>query len=94
MMALRMVEHGSYGAIFYGNASPGTTTMTSGCMPLAARVDSPIAGLVDDLKSRGLFNETLILIGSEFGRTPMIQNSGLEKLGCGPITTHRASRCF
>jgi len=42
-----------------------------------------IASLVRDLKSRGLLNETLVIVGSEFGRTPMIQNSGLEKLGNG-----------
>ncbi|MBL8223431.1 MAG: DUF1501 domain-containing protein, partial [Bryobacterales bacterium] len=50
---------------------------------MARDTDGPIAALVDDLKSRGLFNETLILISGEFGRTPMIQNSGLEKLGNG-----------
>ena len=52
-------------------------------LKLAQKTDGPIAALVDDLKARGLFDETLIVIGSEFGRTPMIQNSGLEKLGCG-----------
>ena len=50
---------------------------------LARQSDGPIAALVDDLKARGLFDETLIVITGEFGRTPMIQNSGLEKLGCG-----------
>ncbi|MGH7209720.1 MAG: DUF1501 domain-containing protein, partial [Nitrospiraceae bacterium] len=50
---------------------------------LARKTDGAIAALVDDLKARGLFDETLVLIASEFGRTPMIQNSGLEKLGCG-----------
>lgn len=43
----------------------------------------PIASLIQDLKSRGLFDETLVIIGSEFGRTPMIQNSGLETIGKG-----------
>ena len=85
LMALRMVEHGvRMVQIFYGNGQPWDNHDDIRVhAKLAAKVDSPIAGLVDDLKSRGLFNETLILIGSEFGRTPMIQNSGLEKLGCG-----------
>jgi uncharacterized protein DUF1501 len=36
----------------------------------ARRVDQPIAGLIQDLKQRGLFDETLIAICTEFGRTP------------------------
>lgn len=39
----------------------------------ALEVDRPIAGLLRDLKSRGLLEETLILIGGEFGRTPCAQ---------------------
>ena len=50
---------------------------------LARQADPAIASLVRDLKLRGLLNETLVIISSEFGRTPMIQNSGLEKLGNG-----------
>lgn len=38
--------------------------------PLARNVDQAIAGLIRDLKSRGLFDETLIVWTSEFGRTP------------------------
>ena len=37
---------------------------------LAAQVDQPIAGLIADLKRRGLFDSTLIVWTSEFGRTP------------------------
>jgi hypothetical protein len=42
---------------------------------LAAQVDRPIAGLLKDLKSRGLLNETLVMWGGEFGRTPTAQGS-------------------
>jgi hypothetical protein len=38
-------------------------------------VDKPIAGLIKDLKSRGLFESTLIVWGGEFGRTPFAQGS-------------------
>jgi hypothetical protein len=38
-------------------------------------VDQPIAGLLKDLKSRGLLDSTLVLWGGEFGRTPMAQGS-------------------
>jgi hypothetical protein len=37
---------------------------------LALQVDQPIAGLVQDLKRRGLFEETLVVWTTEFGRTP------------------------
>lgn len=36
----------------------------------AKEVDKPVAGLIKDLKSRGLLDETLVLWGGEFGRTP------------------------
>ena len=36
--------------------------------------DRPIAALIKDLKQRGLFEETLIVWGGEFGRTPMLEN--------------------
>jgi hypothetical protein len=39
----------------------------------ARAVDKPIAGLLKDLKARGLLGETLVLWGGEFGRTPMAQ---------------------
>ena len=39
----------------------------------AAEVDKPIAGLLDDLKARGLLDSTLVVWGGEFGRTPTAQ---------------------
>ncbi len=39
----------------------------------AAEVDKPIAGFLQDLKSRGLLDDTLVLWGGEFGRTPTAQ---------------------
>jgi hypothetical protein len=41
----------------------------------ARAVDQPVAGLLKDLKSRGLLDQTLVLWGGEFGRTPMSQGS-------------------
>ncbi len=40
---------------------------------LAAEVDRPIAGLLCDLKARGLLEDTLVIWGGEFGRTPVAQ---------------------
>jgi hypothetical protein len=44
----------------------------------AREVDQPIAGLVRDLKQRGLLDETLIVCGTEFGRTPTTGGTGRE----------------
>jgi uncharacterized protein (DUF1501 family) len=38
---------------------------------MARRTDQPIAGLLKDLKARGLLDETLVIWGGEFGRTPV-----------------------
>jgi len=47
--------------------------LTKGHSKNAAEVDIPIAGLLHDLKSRGLLEDTLVLWGGEFGRTPTAQ---------------------
>lgn len=44
----------------------------------AKEVDQATAALVKDLKQRGLFEDTLIIWGGEFGRTPMAQGSGRD----------------
>src|SRR5262245_44702380 len=42
----------------------------------AREVDRPIAGLLHDLKRRGLLKDTLVLWGGEFGRTPTVEGGG------------------
>ncbi len=42
---------------------------------LCARSDKPVAALISDLKRRGLLDETLVIWGGEFGRTPMSEKS-------------------
>jgi hypothetical protein len=48
----------------------------------AARVDRPIAGLLRDLRRRGMLDDTLVLFTTEFGRTPFTQSAG-NVLGTG-----------
>lgn len=43
--------------------------------PIAASVDKPIAGLLEDLRQRGLLEDTLVVWTTEFGRTPFAQGS-------------------
>ena len=48
--------------------------IAGGLKNLCSQCDQPVAGLLTDLKSRGLLDETLVLWGGEFGRTPHAQN--------------------
>jgi Protein of unknown function (DUF1501) len=49
----------------------------------AAEVDGPVAALVQDLKQRGLLDDTLVMVGSEFGRTPVINLGGFRSVHNG-----------
>jgi len=51
---------------------------------LCAQTDQPVAGLLKDLKSRGLLDDTLVLWSGEFGRTPWSQDLS----GTAPIEKH------
>jgi hypothetical protein len=85
LMALRLAERGvRMVQVYFGNFQPWDSHDDIRIhAKLAHAADGPIAALVEDLKSRGLFEDTILIVGSEFGRTPMIQNSGLEKVGNG-----------
>ncbi len=49
---------------------------------LSAQIDQPIAALLADLKQRGMLDDTLVIWGGEFGRTPTVEMSGSNsKLG-------------
>jgi len=53
-------------------------SLKSGHETNAARTDLPIAGLLKDLKTRGLLEDTLVIWGGEFGRTPTAQGDGRD----------------
>jgi hypothetical protein len=48
----------------------------------ALRIDRPVAGLLRDLKQRGMLDDTLVIFSSEFGRTPFTQSAG-DVVGTG-----------
>jgi uncharacterized protein (DUF1501 family) len=79
--ARRMVERGvRFIQVFHGsNGGAGAWDahggLKAGHSRLSAEVDKPIAGLIRDLKRRGLLDDTLIVWGTEFGRTPGAQGS-------------------
>ena len=51
------------------------------CVPLAKNVDRPIAGLLKDLRSRGMLDETLVVWTTEFGRKPFAESVGAKGRG-------------
>ena len=81
LAARRLVERGvRFVQIFHGsNGGAGAWDahggLKAGHSKLCEQVDLPIAGLIKDLKQRGLLDETLIVWGTEFGRTPGAQGS-------------------
>ncbi|MDP7106548.1 MAG: DUF1501 domain-containing protein, partial [Roseibacillus sp.] len=51
----------------------------NGRMPAQCKdIDRPCYALINDLKQRGMFEDTLIIWGGEFGRTPMAQGNGRD----------------
>jgi len=55
----------------------GSETLLSAC----ERTDQPVAALIRDLRQRGLLDDTLVIWGGEFGRTPTSQKIGNEFSG-------------
>lgn len=73
LMARRLVERGVRFVELIDTGSSGNWDSHGDMMDharLAKNVDQPIAGLLRDLKSRGLLDETLVVWTTEFGRTP------------------------
>lgn len=74
LMARRLVERGvRFVQLYHGAGSKwdSHTGMERNHGRLCENVDQPIVGLIQDLKQRGLLDETLVIWGGEFGRTPM-----------------------
>ena len=66
--------------VTYGDGSANPAWDQHSNMPEHAKharaVDQPVAGLLIDLKRRGLLDDTIVWFGSEFGRTPYAQQNG------------------
>ncbi|GAB5441198.1 MAG: DUF1501 domain-containing protein [Fuerstiella sp.] len=84
LLARRMVERGVrfiniiYASWDHHSNIPKELPYNAGC------VDQPIAALISDLKERGLLESTMVVWGSEFGRTPLGENrSGKREVGSG-----------
>jgi len=74
LLSRRMVERGvRFVQIYHGTGSKwdSHSGIEKNHGALCASMDQPVAALLSDLKSRGLLDETLVVWGGEFGRTPM-----------------------
>src|SRR5215831_8134336 len=79
LLARRLVERGVRFVELISGTNVGAdwdeahTDLTGSHPRMAAKSDQPIAGLLQDLKNRGLLDSTLVVWGGEFGRTPLSQ---------------------
>ena len=74
LLARRLVERGvRFVQLYSGTGSKwdSHTAIEANHSRLCRSMDRPVAGLLQDLKQRGLLDETLVIWGGEFGRTPM-----------------------
>jgi uncharacterized protein (DUF1501 family) len=80
-VARRLVERGvRFVQVFHGyNGGAGHwdahANLQAGHSKLAKEIDQPIGALLGDLKQRGLLDETIVVIATEFGRTPGAERS-------------------
>ncbi len=85
LMALRLAEHGvRMVQVYFGNGQPWDNHDDILIhRKLASQADPAIAALLHDLKQRDMLKDTLVIIGGEFGRTPVVEVSGLVKVQNG-----------
>ncbi len=79
LIARRLIERGvRFVQLFHGDVQPWDShdNIAGAHRSLGQQCDQAIAALLTDLKQRGLFEETLILCGGEFGRTPSVELAG------------------
>lgn len=78
LIARRLVERGvRYVQLWHGAGQPWDShaNLEADHRKYAREIDQPIAALLTDLKQRGMLEDTLVIWGGEFGRTPTTQGS-------------------
>ena len=81
LLARRMVERGVRFIQLRSGGWDAHGNLTANHTPQGRKTDKPIAGLLADLKRRGLLDSTLVVWGGEFGRTPAAENPGAASPG-------------
>jgi hypothetical protein len=75
LLARRLAERGVRFIQCYHRDWDHHSGMREGLPIIAKEVDQPAAALIKDLKARGMLDETLVVWGGEFGRTPMVETN-------------------
>jgi hypothetical protein len=78
LIARRLLERGvRFVQLWHGASQPWDSheKIEEAHGKLAREIDQPAAALIQDLKQRGMFDDTLIIFGGEFGRTPTVELS-------------------
>ncbi|MCA9080600.1 MAG: DUF1501 domain-containing protein [Planctomycetaceae bacterium] len=75
LLARRLVERGVRFVQLFDESWDHHSQVFPNLEKKCKQVDQPLAALIQDLKQRGLLDETLVVWGAEFGRTPMIQGA-------------------
>jgi hypothetical protein len=78
IMARRLAERGTRFIQLYHRDWDHHGNLKKDIALKTEEVDKPAAALITDLKNRGMLDETLIVFGGEFGRTPMAQGTGRD----------------
>lgn len=73
LLARRLVERGTRFVLMMHASWDQHTNLNKGLKRNTDATDLPTAGLIKDLKQRGLLDSTLVVWGGEFGRTPMVE---------------------
>jgi uncharacterized protein (DUF1501 family) len=81
LLARRLVERGVRVVQLYDEGWDHHGGIEKALPNKCQQVDKPIAALLTDLKQRGLLDETLVVFGGEFGRTPMLQGDRPQGAG-------------
>ena len=75
LLARRLCERGVRFVQLYHSGWDHHSNVEGGVRSQAKNVDQACAALINDLKERGMLDETLVVWGGEFGRTPMVEAS-------------------
>ena len=83
ILARRLIERGVRFVNLYHASWDHHSNLDKEISYNATLADQPVAALIKDLKQRGLLDETLVVWGAEFGRTPLGENRGGSKMNTG-----------
>jgi hypothetical protein len=86
LIARRLLERGvRFVQLWHGASQPWDNheNIKEAHTNLSRQIDQPIGALLKDLKQRGMLDDTLVIFGGEFGRTPTVElgDNGKEKMG-------------